>query len=96
VRVTVAAAWPGEQLLVEVELPEGARAIDAVHASGLAARFPGTAPEALELGIWSRRCGADAVLRDGDRVEIYRPITADAKAMRRSRVKPSRRSRNAP
>jgi putative ubiquitin-RnfH superfamily antitoxin RatB of RatAB toxin-antitoxin module len=97
-RVSVAAAWRGEQHVVELDLAEGARAIDAVHASGLAARFPGIAPESLELGIWSRRCAADAPLREGDRVEIYRPLEADAKEMRRerSRLNPSKRSRNAP
>ena len=97
-RVSVAAAWPGEQQVVELELAEGARAIDAVRASGLADRFGGVSIEALALGIWSRRCAPEAALREGDRVEIYRPLAADAKAMRRerSRVRTSKRSRNAP
>jgi hypothetical protein len=97
-RVSVVAAWPGEQCLIELDLAEGARAIDAVRASGLAERFEGVAPEALPLGIWSRRCAPEAALREGDRVEIYRPLAVDAKAMRRerSRVNPSKRSRNAP
>jgi putative ubiquitin-RnfH superfamily antitoxin RatB of RatAB toxin-antitoxin module len=97
-RVTVVAAWPGEQWVVEVELAQDARAMDAVTASGLAERFAGIAVEQLTLGIWSKRCAPDAPLREGDRVEIYRPLTADAKAMRRerSRVNPSKRSRNAP
>jgi putative ubiquitin-RnfH superfamily antitoxin RatB of RatAB toxin-antitoxin module len=98
VRVSVVAAWPGEQQVVELDLAPGARVIDAVRASGLAGRFSGVAAEALELGVWSKRCAADTALREGDRVEIYRPLEADAKAMRRarSRLSPSKRSRNAP
>ena len=97
-KVAVVAALPHEQRVVELDLPEGATAWDAVTASGLLEIFAGVAPGELAVGIWSKACARDAGVREGDRVEIYRPIRADAKAMRRDRARlnPSRRSRNAP
>jgi len=97
-RVTVAAAWPGEQRLVEIEVAEGATVWEAVLASGVLDLYAGSAPEELAVGVWSRVCARETPVREGDRIEIYRPIRADAKAMRRerARLKPSKRSRNAP
>jgi len=97
-RVTVVAALPGEQRVIEVDVSPGASAWDAVQASGALGLYAGLPPGEFTLGIWSRECKRDTPVRDGDRVEIYRPIRADAKAMRRSRtrLKPSKRSRNAP
>jgi putative ubiquitin-RnfH superfamily antitoxin RatB of RatAB toxin-antitoxin module len=97
-RVTVAAALPGDQRLVEVELPVGATVWDAVIASGLLRLYAGTPEQELAVGIWSKACPRDTPPREGDRVEIYRPIRADAKAMRRQRARlnSSKRSRNAP
>lgn len=97
-KVAVVAALPQEQRVVEVDVAPGASAWDAAVASGLLALYAGIPAEALTLGIWSKACARDTALREGDRVEIYRPIRADAKAMRRQRARlsPSRRSRNAP
>lgn len=97
-KVSVVAAWPGEQRIVDLDLPAGATAWDAVVASGLLALCAQAALGQLTVGVWSKPCAKDAALREGDRVEIYRPIRADAKTMRRdrARLKPSRRSRNAP
>ena len=95
-KVLVALALPGCQEVVEVDLPGGATARDALEAAKLGERFPGLDLEALRLGIWSRACGPEAPLREGDRVELYRPLAMDAKAMRRARLKPSSpRSRSA-
>jgi putative ubiquitin-RnfH superfamily antitoxin RatB of RatAB toxin-antitoxin module len=89
VKVAVAIALPDRQEVVEVELAEGATASAALEASGLRARFSEVDLGALRWGIWSRPCGPDAVLREGDRLELYRPLAMDAKAMRRARIKPS-------
>ena len=98
IRVRVAVALPGEQEVVELELAEGSRVADAIARSGLAARFPALDFERARVGIWSRPCERDAVLRDGDRVEVYRPLQADPKEARRARarVKPSPGSRSGP
>lgn len=95
-RVTVALAWRELQEVVAVALPEGATVGDALAASGLAARFPGFDIDHAPVGLWSRSCDRGTVLREGDRVEVYRPLEADAKALRRSRVvRPSKRARSA-
>lgn len=97
-RVTVAIALPARQEVIEVELPEGSDVAAALEAARVAERFPQLDVASREVGVWSRPCGRDTVLREGDRVEVYRPLAADAKAMRRERAKlrPSKRSRNAP
>jgi len=98
-RVSVAVALPDRQEVIDVELPEGATAREAIAAACVAERFPQLETGAMALGIWSRPCEAGTVLRDGDRVELYRPLKADAKALRRARarLKPSStRSRSGP
>lgn len=88
-RVTVAVAWRERQEVVELELPEGSSIADAVAAArgrlGAAADFSG-----MQTGIWSRACPPGTRLRDGDRVELYRPLEADAKQMRRARARRGR------
>ena len=84
-RVSVAIAWPERQEVIDLDLPEGSTVADAL------ARVQGVLPEArlaaLRTGIWSRPCPPETRLREGDRVELYRPLIADAKAMRRARVR---------
>ena len=81
--VEVVHARPERQLLLAVELPVGASAADAVRASGIAAHFPGLDVEHAQLGIYGRRVERDHRLAPGDRVEIYRPLAADPKEVRR-------------
>jgi hypothetical protein len=52
----------------------------------------------MKFGVWSRAASASTVLREGDRVELYRDLKADPKDMRRARarLKSSSRSRNEP
>ena len=81
-----------------VGLPEAGTVGDAIEAARGGGRFGGPGLGAAGLGIWSRPGEPGTPLRDGDRVEIYRALQADPKAMRRSRarLKPSSRSRNGP
>jgi len=97
-RVAVAVALPGRQEVIEVEVAARATVADAIAAARLEARFPGVDFAAMRTGIWSREAHAEARLRDGDRVELYRDLKADPKDMRRSRAKSrtSSRSRNGP
>jgi putative ubiquitin-RnfH superfamily antitoxin RatB of RatAB toxin-antitoxin module len=94
-KASVAVALPGRQEVIELELDPGATLADAIAAARLAERFPGVDFAAMRAGIWSRAAKLTTVLRDGDRVELYRPLNADPKDMRRSRaVRPSSRSRS--
>lgn len=97
-RVTVALALPGRQEVIEVDVPARATVADAIAAARLEARFPGVDFTAMRTGIWSRAAAPHALLREGDRVELYRELKADPKDMRRSRAKArtSSRSRNGP
>jgi len=86
IKVEVAYATAQLQEVVALILVEGARAIDAVRASDLAARHPGFDPDAAALGIFGKIVPPDTGLSDGDRVEIYRPLLADPKDARRTRA----------
>jgi putative ubiquitin-RnfH superfamily antitoxin RatB of RatAB toxin-antitoxin module len=83
-RVEVVYALARTQERVCLELPPGSSAFDAVQASGLLQRLPQAAP--LHLGVWGRPVSPETRLRDRDRVEIYRPLIADPKQVRRERA----------
>jgi putative ubiquitin-RnfH superfamily antitoxin RatB of RatAB toxin-antitoxin module len=84
VRVTVVYAAPGVEAIEPVDLPRRATVADAVVQSGLPHRLG--LPETLSYAIHGQRARADTLLADGDRVEILRPLVADAKAVRRARA----------
>lgn len=81
---------PGECERIALQMSPGATLADALRASGLLERH-GMTPDIARVGIWSKVQPPDAVLRDHDRVEIYRPLTVDPKEARRLRYKRSRR-----
>jgi putative ubiquitin-RnfH superfamily antitoxin RatB of RatAB toxin-antitoxin module len=83
---------PGQVEVVPLRLPQGTRLLQAVVASGLCERHALDADQ-LRTGLWGRPQPADALLRDQDRVEIYRPLKVDPKEARRLRYK---RTRTAP
>ena len=98
IRVQVALALASRQEVIELEVPAGASAGDAIAAARLDPRFANLDIAALKVGIWSRVASLASVLREGDRVELYRELKADPKDMRRrrARLKPSTRSRSGP
>ncbi len=91
-RVEVVYALPGAQQVVAVALPAGSTARDAVAASGLAVRH-GLAEADWQLGIGGRAVTPRQPLRDGDRVELLRPLAADPKEARRARARRKRRGK---
>jgi len=86
ITVEVAYALPHRQVLVEVELPAGATALEAAQRSGIAGKFDGVDLDNGTLGIFGHIVAPSQVLRDGDRVEIYRPLIADPKEVRKARA----------
>lgn len=81
---------PRQVEVMRLDLPAGSSVADALRASGLLERHA-LVIEDLRCGVWGRVQAPDGVLRDGDRVEVYRPLLADPKEMRRrrARLKPS-------
>ena len=83
IEVEVAVAWPEVQVSVSLQLPQGATVADAISASGLAERFPELEISPDRLGVFAELRRPEDVLKPGDRVEIYRPLKADPKEIRR-------------
>ena len=81
--VEVACALPERQTVVRVSLAEGMTALEAVEASGLLRSLPELGDRPPDLGIFGRPVPPGEVLREGDRVEIYRPLRADPRETRR-------------
>ena len=81
-RVEVVQAWSGAQHRIALDLAEGATVADAIAASGL----DGTGIDDEHVGIWNRRVTLATLLREADRVELYRPLVADPKLARRTRA----------
>jgi putative ubiquitin-RnfH superfamily antitoxin RatB of RatAB toxin-antitoxin module len=86
INVEVVYALPHEQVLLKLKLPQGATVFEAVQASAIAEKYPEIDLAKNKLGIYGKLTKADAVLRDKDRVEIYRPLIADPKEIRRKRA----------
>lgn len=86
IHVQVVYALPKKQVIVELELPSGSTIRDALSASGLSVVSAGEdCGYPHSLGVWGRIAKPDQVLRDRDRVEIYRPLVVDPKTARRLR-----------
>lgn len=89
--VQVVYAWPERLDLVSVSLPAGSTLQSAVEASGLLQKYPEIDLACARCGIYSQLSKPDTVLRDRDRVEIYRPLIADPKEVRRRRATAGKR-----
>lgn len=81
----VYSAAPRHAVEIAMELPPGATVQQAVASSGLAATFVQTDFSKASIGVWGRKAAWQQVLREADRVEIYRPLVVDPKIARRER-----------
>ena len=91
----------GRVVRIAMTLEQGASLVDALQrGTALGADYGGISLEALSVGIWGRVMPLDTLLRDRDRVEIYRSLTVDPKEARRMRYRKSadksKRVRNTP
>lgn len=84
--IEVAYAGRNQQKLITVKLPPGATVEDAIRKSGILADFSEIDLSVNKVGIFSKACKLDTALRDKDRVEIYRPLIADPKEVRKQRA----------
>lgn len=86
IQVEVVLAMPDKQKLVALKIPDGSTLADAISYSGLVEMFEGFELDLAKVGVFGKKISPEEVLRDGDRVEIYRPLIADPKEVRRQRA----------
>ncbi len=82
-QIGVAYAEPGQQIWLNIEVPDESTVAAAIERSGILKQFPHIDLSTQKVGIFGRLVKADAPLKAGDRVEIYRPITADPETVPR-------------
>jgi putative ubiquitin-RnfH superfamily antitoxin RatB of RatAB toxin-antitoxin module len=86
IHVEVVYAMPERQDVIGISLPAGSTVGQAIEASGLLAKHPEIDLARNKLGIYAKLAKIDTALRDRDRVEIYRPLIADPKEVRKQRA----------
>ena len=84
--IEVCYAQAESQAVVKLKLPAGSTLLQALEASGLLAKHPEIDLKKNKFGIWNKLSKPDAVLRERDRIEIYRPLIADPKEVRKQRA----------
>ncbi|MFE8070712.1 RnfH family protein [Marinobacteraceae bacterium S3BR75-40.1] len=89
ISVEVAYATPDKQVILPVQVREGSSVYSAAEASGITTEFPEIDLGAADMGIFGKvvKNPQEHELRDGDRVEIYRPLKIDPKQARLNRAK---------
>ena len=83
--VEIAYALPSQQIILKLQVVEGTTAEQGVIASGIMQKFPEIDLNQNKIGIFGKLVKSDTVLREKDRVEIYHPLIADAKEVRKQR-----------
>lgn len=86
IKIEVLYALPHEQTLLTLEVPQGTTLGDAIKASGVLEKHPEIDLGSNKVGIFGKLSKLDWVLRNKDRIEIYRPLIADPKEVRRKRA----------
>lgn len=86
VNIEIAYGTADKQLLQQMQVEEGTTAREAVIRSRIAEEFPDADVRHAPLGIFGKQVKDDTVLRDKDRIEVYRPLLIDPKEARRRRV----------
>lgn len=90
ISVSIVYALPQRQWLKHLTVPRGTSAKELVEQSGVLDEFPelmGSQPRGFKLGVFSQPVSGETLLEEGDRVEIYRPLQADPKEVRRQLAK---------
>jgi len=86
IHVEVAYAGPRRQRVMALTVPVGTTVAEAIALSGIGREFPEIDLATAKAGIYARLVPGSEILREGDRVEIYRPLIADPKEARKARA----------
>ncbi|MDP2142737.1 MAG: RnfH family protein [Gallionella sp.] len=76
-QIAVAYSEPAQQLWLRIEVPDESTVQAAIEQSGILKKFPHIDLAEYKVGIFGKMAELNAALKPGDRIEIYRPITAD-------------------
>lgn len=97
IQVEVAYAKPYEQRIVSVQVEAGTSLLEAVRQSGIQSFFPEIDLGQLKLGLYGKVVmkPAEQAVKAGDRIEIYRPLIADPKEVRRKRAEQAKKKKEA-
>ena len=90
INIEVVYALPDEQTLFRQSAPAGATVAEAVRLCGILEKYPEIDLADNKLGIFGKLAKPETVLRNKDRIEIYRPLIADPKEVRRKRAEEGR------
>lgn len=93
INVEIAYALPEVQRIISLQVKEGIELADAVKASGVLEEFPSINLDTDKVGVFGKLKKANTVLREGDRVEIYRKLIADPKQVRKDRAAQGKQTR---
>ncbi|MEQ5112866.1 MULTISPECIES: RnfH family protein [Providencia] len=93
INVEVVYALPEKQYLLSVKLTEGVTIEEAIIASGILSLRDDIDLKKNKVGIYSRPAKLSDTVQDGERIEIYRPLLADPKELRRKRAEKSKESK---
>ena len=86
INIEVVYALPHEQTLLKVQVPPGTTLGDGVKLSGIMDKYPEIDLDKGKFGIFGKLSKTDTELREQDRIEIYRPLLADPKEVRKRRA----------
>ncbi len=86
INVEVAYALPEKQLILPLQVPEGTSVLEAARQSGITSKFDEIDLDNAKFGIFGKVVAPRQVLQEGERVEIYRPLIADPKEVRKARA----------
>lgn len=92
IHVEICYASTSLQSILSVQVPQNATVKEAILSSGILDQFPELILKDLIVGIFSKKCELNTELKEGDRVEIYRPLTIDPKTARRLRAEKKRKA----
>ncbi len=87
IEVSVAFATATKQMWRNLDVTPGATVLDAIEQSGILSEFPSINLETNKVGIFGEITATDTILKNGDRVEIYRPITVDPQRLPKQKYK---------
>lgn len=82
-QVGIAYSEPAQQTWLKIDVPEGATVREAIERSGILALYPHIDLATQKVGVFGKAVKLEMVLKTGDRVEIYRPVTIDPKTVPR-------------